>query len=202
MSEQTSRDRRQRLFHRLVGALVLTALAIIVLPMILDFRADYDTAITRSNIPERPAGLRMEEIPLQAPVRPTPAPAASTPASASAPASPPAEAVNEAAPPATPAAVAEAPRQPPPVAAAPAVPSAAKGWVVRVGSFSSAENAQGLRDQLRAKGYAAFVDQAAIDGKTMWRVHVGPEAQRERGDALRDRIERDMKLNAIVVAHE
>lgn len=179
MSEQKSSNRRQRLFHRLVGALVLAALAIIVLPMILDFRADQGTAITRSNIPERPAGLRMEEIPLQVPVRP-----AALDDARSADVVTGAEAADSQA-------VA-------PVAAA-VVP---KAWVVRVGSFSSAENAQGLRDQLRAKGYAAFVDQAEIDGKTMWRVHVGPEAQRERGDALRDRIVGEMNLKAIVVAYE
>ncbi len=180
------RDRRQRLFHRLVGALVLVALAVIVLPMILDFRVDYDTAITRSNIPERPAGLRMEEIPLQAPSRSTGPSASSGPASS---------VTHEAQ-----AAAADVGEDEQAAVQPPAAP--AKGWVVRVGSFSSAENARALRDQLRAKGYTAFVDQVQIDGKTMSRVHVGPEAQRERGEALRDRIAGEMNLKAIVVAYE
>lgn len=181
MSEDTPRDRRQRLFHRLVGALVLAALAVILVPMILDFRTDQETAITRSNIPPRPEGLRMEEIPLVPPAGPA-APDA---------------AVGDAAP---------APADAPPGATAPpdapAPPPQPHAWVVRVGSFSSAENANALRDRLRAQGYAAFVDQVVVDGKTLSRVQVGPEAQRARGEALRDRLAREMKLNALLVAYE
>lgn len=158
MSEHKPKDRGKRNLHRLVGALVLTALGVILLPMILDFRAGEETAITRSNIPERPAGLRMEEIPLLPPAAPP-----------------------------EPAAQGEAPPQ---------------AWVVRVGSFASAENANGLRDQLRSKGFPAFVDEVSVEGRTLSRVQVGPETERTRGDALRDRLKQELKLDGIVVAYE
>lgn len=159
MSEHKPKDRGQRLLHRLIGALVLTALGVILLPMILDFQSGEETAITRSNIPERPAGLRMEEIPLLPP----------------------------AAPPESAAARGEAPPQ---------------TWVVRVGSFASAENANALRDQLRSKGFPAFVDEVSVEGRTLSRVQVGPETERTRGDALRDRLKQELKLDGIVVAYE
>ena len=190
MSEQIPKDRRQRIFHRVVGALVLTALAVILVPMLLDFRIDQETAITRSNIPERPEGMRIEEISLVPPVAPAVPPVAPVQ-------TPP---VQSSAPPAdTPSATPPADAPPRAEAAAPAQPHA---WVVRVGSFSSAENANALRDRLRTQGYPAFVDQVVVDGKTLSRVQVGPEAQRARGEQLRDRLLREMKLDAIVVAYE
>lgn len=161
MSEQKPKERRQRALHRLVGALVLVALAVIFLPMILDFRGGEDAAITRTNIPERPPGLRVEEIPLLPPAAPPAAPAATD-------------------------GEAQTPR----------------AWVVRVGSFASAENANALRDQIRSKGFSAFVDEVKVDGRTLSRVQVGPEAERARGDALRDRLKQELKLDGMVVAYE
>ncbi|MDR2876680.1 MAG: SPOR domain-containing protein [Chromatiales bacterium] len=163
MSEQ-SRDRKQRIVHRLVGGLVLVALALIILPMVMDFEVGEDVAITRTNIPERPAGLRVEEIPLLPP---------------------------------------EAPLHPPNTEASPPPPAAAaRSWVVRVGSFGNAENANALCDQIRSKGFPAFVDEVRVNGKTLSRVQVGPETERARGDALRDRLKRELDLDGMVVAYE
>lgn len=50
--------------QRLVGALVLLALAVIIVPMILDFRKGYDVAINKTNIPPKPADFRVEILPL------------------------------------------------------------------------------------------------------------------------------------------
>lgn len=197
MSEQTpSRDRRQRLFHRLVGALVLAALAVILVPMLLDFRFDQDTAITRSNVPERPEGYRVEEISLlpQAPAPGANAPARVDPAPSPTPPDP--GEVAASAPPSAP------PAMPATPAAAQANGAAPAAWVVRVGSFSSAENATALRDQLRARGFTAFVDQVVVDGRTMSRVQVGPAKQRTEGEALRERLARDLKLEGLVVGYE
>lgn len=187
MSEQPS-NRSQRLRHRVIGAAVLAALAAIFIPAVLDFERPPEGKITGTNIPARPADLRMEEIPLIPPA-----------AGPVVPARPPAPAV-----------VAEggdgrviaggsddgAAAGPAPAAAEP------RAWVVRVGSFSSNDNAVALRDRLRGAGFDAFVDQVTIEGATMSRVHVGPEIDRARGDALRDRLEREMKLKGLVVGYE
>lgn len=50
--------------QRLVGALVLLALAVIIVPMILDFRKGYDVTINKTNIPPKPADFRVEILPL------------------------------------------------------------------------------------------------------------------------------------------
>ncbi|MDX9741763.1 MAG: SPOR domain-containing protein [Gammaproteobacteria bacterium] len=188
MSEQPP-NRSLRLRHRIVGAAVLAALIAIFVPAVLEFDRSTETGITTSNIPERPADLRVEEIPLLPPaagpvVSGNRAPAGTEPQATGGEAA-------EVAPGADASATAEAPAA-----------STARAWVVRVGSFSSNDNAVALRDRLRAAGFDAFVDKAAVDGATMFRVHVGPEIDRARGDALRDRLAREMKLDGLVVGYE
>jgi DedD protein len=194
MSEQPP-NRSLRLRHRVVGAAVLAALIAIFVPAVLDFNRPAETRITRTNIPERPADLRVEEIPLVVPdarpavrdsgqaaeVREEPPGVASTQSS---------DEAESAAPDAAAA------------AAAPAAPSARAAWVVRLGSFSSKDNAVALRNRVRTAGFDAFVDEVKVDGTTMYRVHVGPEIDRARGDALRERLARELKLDGLVVGYE
>ncbi len=61
--------------QRIVGALVLLALAVIIIPMVLDFRKGYDVTIDKTNIPPKPDDLRVEILPLiedSGPVAPQP----------------------------------------------------------------------------------------------------------------------------------
>lgn len=156
--------RRPNLQHRLVGALVLIALAVIVVPLVLDFNAGQFHLSARDNIPEQPRDFRVEEVPL----------VAAGDAEIAAPAD----------------------------AAAPA-PGGPPAWVVQVGSFSSEENARALRDQLRAKGYkAVFIDREVVDGKPVLRVRIGPEVERVRSEQVREKVAREMKLGAVVVAYD
>ena len=60
-----------------------------------------------------------------------------------------------------------------------------------------------LRDQLRAKGYkAVFIDREVIDGKPVLRVRIGPEMERARSDQVREKVAREMKLQAVVVSYD
>jgi cell division septation protein DedD len=154
-------DRSQRLRQRFVG-----------------------TAITRSNIPERPPGFRVEEIAL-------------APEIAAAPESP-SETRQEA--PAAP--VGPAPTGAPQAETAASEGVQLHGFAVQIGSFSSEENATSLRDRLRGKGYSAFVDPATVDGRTVFRVLVGPDARREHSERLRDRLAGEMDLRGVVIAFE
>lgn len=70
---------RPNLQHRLVGALVLIALAVIVIPLVLDFDAGQLHLSARDNIPEQPRDFRIEEVPLVVPGDAV-APAAAEPA--------------------------------------------------------------------------------------------------------------------------
>ncbi len=184
-------ERRQRIWHRMVGAAVLAALVAILVPFLLDIRDNDGTVITHSNIPERPPGFRVEEISL------VPEPA-HRPAGMSG-------AAPESASPATtgsgtPAVAAEANGGLPP-AAAPRGPLP-QAFAVQIGSFSSDENATVLRDRLRGAGYSAFLDRVMVDGRTAIRVLVGPDARREHSEALRDRLDSEMKLKGVVIGYE
>lgn len=87
-----------------------------------------------------------------------------------------------------------------PPEATPQDPALAQAWVVQMGSFSNEQNALKLRDQLRAKGYTAFVemvDGAAGKGKVA-RVRVGPEEDRARAEMIRDKLQKEFKIKGII----
>ena len=74
-------------------------------------------------------------------------------------------------------------------------------WAVQVGSFSTLDNAERLRDQLRAQGFRAFVDVARTSKGETYRVRVGPELDRKRAKAVREELRKKMKLKGIVLRH-
>ncbi|HHH35950.1 MAG TPA: SPOR domain-containing protein [Gammaproteobacteria bacterium] len=193
--------------HRLVGALVLLALAVIFIPLVLDFRRDFDGDIRKSNIPPRPEDFKVEVMPLPAPgeagapVVPEPPPPlehkpqAPPPAATGTP--PPARAPVSPAGPARP--------RPAPSAAGKkgedGQAAAGKKWVVQVGSFSSQRNARALRDRLRKQGLPALVETVQVAGKPAYRVLVGPEPGRAQAEARRNLLRR-LGLKGIVMVHE
>jgi DedD protein len=82
-------------------------------------------------------------------------------------------------------------QEPPAQAAAPpaAQPSAAaSGWTVQVGSFSQADNAQALQRRLAGQGFDAFVSRVVTDAGTMHRVRVGPVPERDAAETLLARL--------------
>jgi DedD protein len=103
-------------------------------------------------------------------------------------------------PPAVAASKVDAPKQdsPKPQAARSAVPTRAEpppvesrpksGWVVQVGSFASRDNAERLTRDLKGKGFAATFSESSGKGKRLWRVRVGPEADRAAAVALGARL--------------
>ena len=211
--------------QRLVGAVVLVALAIIFIPMVLDFRDDVALESGGSPIPARPAGeLKSVEIPLRewsgkdmsdvlAEQDFTIAPAVEVVPDAGEDATPQAEA-----PPARAEAATAAPANPSVAKAEPAKPAApakapapagsvdandeeALAWVIQVGSFASEDNAITLRDRLRRAGYAAFVEQAQAGGRTISRVRVGPEPSRDEAEKAKSKLQRELQLNAMVMRY-
>jgi cell division septation protein DedD len=76
------------------------------------------------------------------------------------------------------------------------------GFAVQLGALSSQADADALRDRARAAGFVAFEQQVNTDRGTVWRVRVGPEADRAAADRLRDDVRSKLGLpDAIVVAH-
>lgn len=64
-------------------------------------------------------------------------------------------------------------------------------WAVQLGAFSTRDKAEGLVSDLRRRGYSAFVLEYRADGKVLHRVRVGPEQDRERAVAIAERLRKD-----------
>jgi DedD protein len=98
------------------------------------------------------------------------------------------------APPATPV-------QPPAEAAPAPAPVTRGGWAVQVGAFGSAAAAQRLVKELQGAGYRAFISPVTRSGKTLHRVRVGPEAERDDANQLAGRL-KGRGLPTAVVAND
>ena len=64
-------------------------------------------------------------------------------------------------------------------------------WVVQLGSFASGDNAERLAGELKSHGYKAFVSRLGSGTRTRYRVRVGPEQERARAENLAERLRRD-----------
>jgi DedD protein len=187
--------------QRLVGAVVLVSLAVIFIPMLLDGGNNSSMPRFGSNVPHQPE-LDFEplEIPLQ-PIEPIPEERPRVIHKAEEPQAPAAEAEQ--------AKEAEAPKPAETVQAKPAVSSEQKpatqqapiAWVVQVGSFGQSDNAMALRDKLRQNGFTAFVEKYRDNGKTSYRVRVGPELKRETAEKRLAQLKQKLQLKGIIMGH-
>ncbi|HHW2986779.1 TPA: SPOR domain-containing protein [Pseudomonas aeruginosa] len=207
--------------QRIVGALVLIALAVIFLPML--FTREDESRQVVVEAPPRPQSPAMPSVEVQPTEVPELQPgeegiapeiveegfpaAAGQPSQpiGGLPATPPATQ-----PPAQAQAQAQAPAaslppsQPQPPAAPPSPPPAEKrldannlpqSWSVQLASLSNRARAEELQKTLRSQGYNAYI--RSFDG--MNRVFVGPVIQRAEADRLRDQLSKQQKLNGFVV---
>ncbi len=188
--------------QRMVGALVLLALAVIFLPMLLSREDELPRVVV--DAPSMPAAPAMPQVEMQPVVVPEPQPLADElPVAGDDVQAPEPSAVPEAVPAPTPTAkpVAPAVAQAKPSAPTPAPASRLDGnslpisWSVQLASLSSRDGAQGLQKTLRSQGYNAYI--RTVDG--MNRVFVGPLIERGEADRLRDQLNRQHKLNGFVV---
>lgn len=184
----------EHLKKRLIGAIVLVALAVIFVPMLLDEK-EADTGLTRTNVPPRPEAPFTSRIqPLAAEVAPAPVPLQEPPPVKVA--KPPVETKPQPTPKVEPPkAVVSQPAKATVPKAKPATTSVPpSSWVIQVGSFSSQENADKLVKQLRAAKFPAFLKKIVVDGKVMFRVRVGPEVDQKKAQQMQARIEEKFKL--------
>ena len=181
--------------QRMVGALVLVALAVIFLPMLFSREDELQRVVVDAPaMPQAPAMPSAELDPVSVPqvqdLPQEPVPGAGLEASAPVVEAP-AVAVTE--PAATkPAAAADV--APVPVSRLDAN-GLAVSWSVQLVSLSSRASAESLQQTLRGKGYNAYIRN--VDG--MNRVFVGPVIERAEADRLRDQLTRLQKLNGFVV---
>ncbi|MGE7994046.1 SPOR domain-containing protein [Pseudomonas sp. NPDC089554] len=205
--------------QRMVGALVLVALAVIFLPML--FTREDEMRQVRVEAPEAPAMPSLPEVkvepvpvpepqvlpdtseqpavvvnestaPVTAPSQPiTPAPSPASPAPAAQPQAPIAKAESHPAPATAPTATATKP------AAASKIDANGLpvSWSIQLASLSNRAGAESLQKTLRSQGYNAYI--RTSDGLN--RVFVGPLIERAEAERLRDVLGRQQKLKGIVV---
>jgi len=205
--------------QRMVGALVLVALAVIFLPMLFS-RQDEQRQVT-VEAPAAPQAPSMPQVQVEPVVVPEPQTLAQEPVPSDeeiaqqeepsmpiAPTAPvtPAPAAKPAAPAPVPAMAAK-PSTPPaqPITAAPGKPDTTQSrvdanglsvsWSVQLASLSNRASAESLQKSLRSQGYNAYIRTA--DGKN--RVFVGPLIERAEADRLRDLLSRQQNLKGFVV---
>jgi DedD protein len=89
-----------------------------------------------------------------------------------------------------------------PAAAAPATaPSdSLVRWVVQVGSFSAAGNAEMLVERLRAEGLSAYQETVSSSGSTIYRVRVGPFLERDEAIRVDDLVGERLSLDGVVMS--
>ncbi len=176
-----------RVRERLIGALVLVAVVVLLVPAVLtgpEREQDEPSTAIRSvevtlDDARLPAAEDDELVPEPAPPDPLPAedPPQRTPATETA------AVVAD-----LPAASADPPEATVTATAANAAPTA---WAVQLGAFSTREKAEGLVADLRKRGYSAFVLEYRATGQVLHRVRVGPEQDRERAVAIASRLRKD-----------
>ncbi|QJD66902.1 sporulation protein [Xanthomonas campestris pv. badrii] len=89
-----------------------------------------------------------------------------------------------------------------PAPTAPAAPAASGvGFAVQLGAFGRAEDANALRDRVRASGFSAFVEQVRTDKGALNRVRVGPVANRGDAEQLRAQVAAKVGISGMVRPH-
>lgn len=199
--------------QRLLGAIVLIALAVIFVPMFLGSSPQQpDKTTLNLAIPNPPAtDFQTRTLPVQvpatssdndkvvtvdtqAPVRPDARPEDSAvESSTSAPAPAPSSSKSSAAPATTPAPVtppAATPVAPPPAVTAPASTTPGGRFAVHLGAYAERGGADALVTKLKKLGYAAYDEPAEYQGKPVRRVRVGPFESRAAAESARLQIKR------------
>ena len=213
----------EQLFARLIGAAVLLALAVIVLPFVLDgsgSQREYEYAETLPVEPARPdvveksfssrqIALENQRAPRKEEVQVTP-PATSSTVSLRAPAAAgsakpgtmiksTAELTNDVA---NAASGAQGPTINTPVAntgsAIESLPLQ-PGWNIQVASFVRDANAIKLINQLRGRDLPAYANRVTGSSRTLIRVLVGPYANQIDALALQNDIDKDYRVESLMV---
>jgi len=192
----------ERLRERLVGAVVLCAVAVIFVPMVFEGRSEDDQApiarsqagFTSSILPVDQASPTVEVVEVEPAVGPISAhdgpsqdlapdrgsqvqgPRQSTRRS---PKLPEAETLSDGA----------------------SVDASPAGWVVQLASFSREANAKTLRAKLVARGFGAFIEKTTTTRSSMYRVRVGPTSGRQQAQDLRAALQQAVSLQGVVVRY-
>lgn len=161
--------------QRLIGAILLVTLGVIFIPVLLD-GSGFKSRNSRSiEMPPEPAFPPLSEIKLD-PVVPTHVKQKSA-----------VTAVDK------------------PVPSKPKTKTKLKqpnnAFALQVSTVTIKDNAYALRDKLRKDGYAAYVETRTNNGKTTYRVRIGPELDKSRLEKMKKTIKKKQGLDGFIVNH-
>ncbi|MDF1582077.1 MAG: SPOR domain-containing protein [Methyloprofundus sp.] len=75
-----------------------------------------------------------------------------------------------------------------------------ESWIIQVGSFSQEQNAIEFRDKLRKNKFTAYVDSVSSNQGTLYRLRVGPELGEKIALKTQQRLESLYKVKTLLVA--
>ena len=75
------------------------------------------------------------------------------------------------------------------------------GFIVQVGAFSNAADANAMRDRLRSAGITAFTDSVQTDKGRLTRVKAGPVTSRGEAEQLKTRVRSAVGIDGLIRAH-
>ena len=166
--------------QRLVGALVLIALAVIFLPSL--FKREHRLTVDNTSLIPPPPNLKPAVI--AEPVKPE----------RISPAPPPEYAFQPKEKPLLPPNVADTLE--PPSLDATGVP---KAWAVQVASFIEPQRAKKMQDQLLATGYNAYLRVLKTDKGKVTRVFIGPQIDRQMALAIKKKVDKELSISSLVL---
>ncbi len=194
LAEKRKEYADDQLLARLIGAAVLLAIAVIVLPFVLDgagSQQEYEYAETLPVQPERnvaersyssrqplPAAPEIEQVQIEQPRTAVLAEVVERSDESVAPASEPLSSE---------------------VDGGLATYPLADGWNIQVASFVKDANAQKLLNRLRSAGLPGYVNEVAGKSRNILRVFVGPIGNQIDALALKNRIDQDYRVESIMV---
>jgi DedD protein len=71
-------------------------------------------------------------------------------------------------------------------------------WILQVASVSSQDKADGLAKQLLDMGHKAYVEHVKRDGKSLYRVYIGPKHERARLESMRADIDAAFGVQSMI----
>jgi len=75
-------------------------------------------------------------------------------------------------------------------------------WVIQLGSFKEKANALRLVNKLRSRGYRAFIQGYSAASGEHTRVFVGPEPKQKNARLVASEIQKEMKMQGIVISYK
>lgn len=202
MAKANSENPAGKAKQRIVGTVVLIAIFVIIV-LILPSRQEAEVEVLKAvDIPPKPENLNVKILPIEVPEPPRQPRNAKPPGETRPSAPEPGESKAKVEPAPVISAPVEAVTQEPVTPAGAREATTEQSWVIQVGSFSSKENADALRDRLKADNYKAFVYEAEADSVASYRVYIGPNSDRTKLEPFKTKLEKLLNTSAIIKAYK